>query len=124
MGTQYLYGQMHLVSRKRGQRVMSPVERSAVPATGRIVVLLVGQGIGFIRLDGDRKIFFHRSDVEPGTSINDFKLGDAVEFNLVEDFVSGARALRVRHRLTSVRRLFAVTSRRRAMSGKSRRGAT
>lgn len=67
-------------------------------STGRIVKLFVGQGHGFIRLADDREIFFHRSDVREGTSFNDFVVGDAVTFELLEDAVSGARALRVRHR--------------------------
>lgn len=60
--------------------------------------LLFGQGHGFIRLPDDREIFFHRSDVREGTSFNDFVVGDTVAFELLEDAVSGARALRVRRR--------------------------
>jgi cold shock CspA family protein len=68
----------------------------AILFTGRIVRLLVGQGHGFIRLADDRTIFFHRADVQEGTSINDFEVGDAVKFELLDDRVSGARAVRVR----------------------------
>jgi cold shock CspA family protein len=96
MTAEYLYGQSRLASRTRSPRVAPSVERRAVPASGRIIALLVGQGTGFIRLGTDGKVFFHRADVQPGTSINDFELGDAVEFDLVEDPVSGARAIRVR----------------------------
>lgn len=64
--------------------------------TGKIVKLMVGQGHGFIRLPDHREIFFHRGDVSEGTSFNEFAIGDRVAFELLEDAVSGARALRVR----------------------------
>src|SRR5262245_34257449 len=96
MTTEYLYGQLHLGSRGRSLRVTPPVERRAVPSWGRIVALAVGQGTGFISLDAGGKVFFHRADLQPPTSINHLELGDAVEFDLVEDLVSGARAVRVR----------------------------
>jgi cold shock CspA family protein len=67
-------------------------------STGRIVKLLIGQSHGFIRLADGREIYFHRSDLEEGTSFNDFTIGDVVRFELLEDAVSGARALRVKRR--------------------------
>src|SRR5262245_41640749 len=72
-----------------------PAEYRGAVSSGRIVTLFIGQGHGFIRLASDRDIFFHRSDVCEGTSFNDFAVGDAVTFELFEDPVSGARALRV-----------------------------
>ena len=81
--------------------MMPPAERHAVPGSGRIIALLVGHGTGFIRLSTDCRVFFHRADLQPGTSFNDFEVGDAVDFDLVEDPVSGARALRVRRRAIS-----------------------
>src|SRR5262245_55938233 len=72
-----------------------PPERRGVPRTGRIVTLFVGQGHGFIRLTDDREVFFHRSDVREGTSFNDFSVGDTVRFDLLEDDVSGPRAIHV-----------------------------
>jgi cold shock CspA family protein len=75
-----------------------PPERRGVPRTGRIVTLFVGQGHGFIRLSSDREVFFHRSDVREGTSFNDFAVGDAVQFDLLEDDVSGPRAVQVARR--------------------------
>ena len=57
--------------------------------------LFVGQGHGFIRLAGEREIFFHRADVREGTNFNDFMVGDVVTFDLLEDDVSGARAIAV-----------------------------
>ncbi len=64
-------------------------------ATGRIIKLMVGQGYGFVRLPNRREIFFHRSDLREGTSFNGLKIGDAVTFELVEDSISGARAVNV-----------------------------
>jgi cold shock CspA family protein len=73
-----------------------PAERRGVRGQGRIVKLLVGQGHGFIRLESDREIYFHRADLHDGTSVADFHVGDRVVFELLEDSVSGARALRVK----------------------------
>jgi cold shock CspA family protein len=70
-------------------------ERRGTPKTGRIVTLFIGQGHGFIRLADDREVFFHRSDVSEGTSFNDFAAGDTVRFDLLEDDVSGPRAVQV-----------------------------
>jgi len=75
-----------------------PPERRGVASTGRIVDLRTGQGHGFIRLAGGREIYFHRSDLEECTSFNDFAVGQTVTFELLEDRVSGARALRVKRR--------------------------
>jgi cold shock CspA family protein len=75
-----------------------PPERHGVASTGRIVELRTGQGHGFIRVAGGREIYFHRSDLEEGTSFNDFAVGQTVTFELLEDRVSGARALRVKRR--------------------------
>jgi cold shock CspA family protein len=77
----------------------STLSRPKVPCgtlvTGRIVDLLIGQGHGFIRLRNAREIYFHRADLQEGTAFNDLQIGDAVTFELHEDAVSGARALRV-----------------------------
>jgi cold shock CspA family protein len=75
-----------------------PAERRGAASSGRIVKLLIGQSHGFIRLADGREIYFHRSDLEEGTSFNDFAIGDPVNFELLEDEVSGARALRVKRR--------------------------
>src|SRR5262249_53399550 len=75
-----------------------PAERRGDPSTGRIVKLLIGQGHGFIRLARGREIFFHRSDVQEDTSFNDLAVGDAVTFELLDDAVSGPRALHVKRR--------------------------
>lgn len=72
-----------------------PIEPRGTVSTGCIVKLLVGQGHGFIRLADDREIYFHRTDLARGASINDFVVGDRVSFELLEDTISGARALHV-----------------------------
>ena len=78
-----------------------PVAARGRPAIGRIVRLMVGQSHGFIRLSDSREIFFHRADLEEGTSFNSLHVGDAVAFELLEDAVSGARAQRVARRKRS-----------------------
>jgi cold shock CspA family protein len=75
-----------------------PAERRGIPSSGRIVTLFIGQGHGFIRLSTGRDVFFHRSDVDEGTSFNAFAAGDAVTFELLEDDISGPRALRIKPR--------------------------
>jgi cold shock CspA family protein len=62
------------------------------------VTLFIGQGHGFIRLANDREVFFHRSDVRDGVSFNDFAVGDTVGFDLLEDTVSGPRAVQAARR--------------------------
>jgi cold shock CspA family protein len=74
---------------------MPPVYRG-VRASGRISKLYVGQAYGFIRMPRDREVYFHRSDLQEGVSFNHFEIGDAVTFELLEDAVSGARALNVK----------------------------
>jgi cold shock CspA family protein len=95
MSAQYLYG----VRRKRmlktsGKSARPDIVRGKI-ATGRIVKMMVGQSHGFIRLTDGREIFFHRADLREGTAFNDLQEGDAVTFELHEDSVSGARALRL-----------------------------
>jgi cold shock CspA family protein len=53
-----------------------------------------GQAHGFIRTKQGREIFFHRADVPEGM-FNSLEEGDEMAFELVEDAVSGARALHV-----------------------------
>ena len=65
------------------------------PRTGRIVTLSIGRGHGFIRLPNAREVYFHRADLQAGTAFNEMQIGDAVWFELLEDAVSGARALRI-----------------------------
>jgi cold shock CspA family protein len=79
--------------------VIRPSELRGTPAVGQVAKLLIGQGYGFIRLRDDRDIYFHRGDLREGTSFNDLSVGDWVVFELFDDRISGARALKVkRHR--------------------------
>ncbi len=91
--------QSRRASRKAASgRMARPAERHGAVSAGRIAKLLVGQSHGFIRLADSREVYFHRSDLEEGTAFNDFTIGDPVIFELLEDAVSGARALRVKRR--------------------------
>jgi len=67
------------------------------PTTGRIARILYGQSHGFIRVDDRRDVFFHRKDVSGGT-FNELALDDSVEFELIEDALTGPRAVRVTRR--------------------------
>lgn len=80
---------------RRRSALGRPAERCGVPDNGRIVKLYVGQGYGFIRPADERDIYFHRGDLQDGTSINDCNVGDRVSFERVEDLISGPRARRV-----------------------------
>jgi cold shock CspA family protein len=95
MGANYFY----CVTRKRvvdgPTPSLHPRELRGTPATGRIARILVGQGHGFIRLRNGREVYFHRADLQKGTEFHEFRLREEVTFDLVEDAVSGARALRV-----------------------------
>lgn len=84
-------------SRPRALWDPAPKRRSVV-ARGRVARLSVGQGHGVIRTASGREVWFHRSDVREGTSFNAFVVGDAVTFELLEDTLSGARAVGVRRR--------------------------
>jgi cold shock CspA family protein len=67
---------------------------------GRIVSIQFGRGDGSIRLADRRDVYFHRADLEDGTGFNALKVGDAVTFELLDDRISGARAVRVTKRTT------------------------
>jgi hypothetical protein len=81
---------------KHTNRFQRPTTPAGKPAKGLVVRLMVGQGHGYIRLADDREIYFHRADMQEGASFNALNVGDVVRFALLEDAVSGARALRVR----------------------------
>jgi len=40
-------------------------------------------------------VYFHRADLSEGTAFNDLQPGDAVTGEVLEDAISGARAVRV-----------------------------
>lgn len=75
--------------------VAKRAEPPRVVASGQIGRLLIGQGYGFIRLAGGREVYFHRADMGEDGSFNSLRVGDSVTFELFDDRVSGARALRV-----------------------------
>ena len=66
-------------------------------AAGRISKLMFGQGHGYIRVNG-RDVYFHRADLHESVSFNDLAVDDAVTFELLDDAVSGARALQVKRK--------------------------
>jgi cold shock CspA family protein len=82
----------------RTGKLAGPLDLRGRPGVGRIARLFVGQGHGYIRLSDERDVFFHRADVKEGTTFNELSVGDTVTFELFEDTVSGARALRVARR--------------------------
>ena len=79
-------------------KLNGPTERVGTPAHGRIIRLLVGQSYGFIRGPRGREVFFHRADVGDATAFNALSVGDTVDFQLIDDAVSGARAIGVKRR--------------------------
>ena len=95
MSPEYIYGAARRAASAPGEPGR-PTDLRGRPAAGHIAKILFGHGHGYIRLSDDREIYFHRSDSREGTAFNDLQIGDAVTFELLEDPVSGARALRVR----------------------------
>jgi cold shock CspA family protein len=93
--TQYFYGVTRKLSRDHAHVGQRPPERNGLVTVGHIAKLFVGQVHGFIRVSDRREIYFHRTDLRERTSINDLRIGDRVVFELLEDRVSGARAVRV-----------------------------
>ena len=69
---------------------------------GHIVRLYTGQCHGTIRMADGREVWFHRSDMSERAAFNHFVVGDSVTFDLLEDRISGARALRVRPNQSSM----------------------
>jgi len=88
----------------RSGKIALPKAPAGTPATGSIAQLRFGQSDGFIRLTDGREVYFHRADLRDGTAFNALNPGDAVMFDLIEDDVSGARAVRVTWRTRSRRR--------------------
>ncbi len=95
MSAEHLYGATRHRAPKRSGKPSRPHDPRGKPMTGRIVNILIGHGHGFIRLPNEHEIYFHRADLQENTAFNDLKVGDLVNFELLEDAVSGARALRV-----------------------------
>ncbi len=95
MSAEYFYDAGRNRASKRSVKPSRPTDLRGTPTVGRITKILVGQGHGFISLRDDREVFFHRGDLLEGTAFNDLRVGQTVAFELVEDSVSGARAVRV-----------------------------
>ena len=62
---------------------------------GRIKSVMRGQGTGYIRDERGRDVFFHKHDVLD-KRYNDLDVGTTVEFDVIEDTISGPRAERIR----------------------------
>jgi cold shock CspA family protein len=80
-------------ARRRGRAKGEKIDQRGRPAKGRILRIQYGQGSGFIQTEG-RRVFFHRKDVSNG-AFNALEVGDPVELELVEDALTGPRAVRV-----------------------------
>ena len=92
---EHMRGAVRKTATTRSVVLARPALRQGTPSSGRIVTLFIGQGHGFIRLADGRTVFFHRSDMREGASINELAVGDTVKFELLEDDVSGPRGLQV-----------------------------
>jgi hypothetical protein len=95
MSTEHFYGAERKGGTKRPGKPVRAADAPGSSATGRIARIRVGLCDGFIRLRDDREVYFHRGDLREGTAFNDLQVGHVVAFELLEDSVSGARALRV-----------------------------
>ena len=80
---------------RRSGKLDRPNAPASTPSTGRIARLLVGQAYGYIRVRNGRAVFFHRADLHDAATFNTLQVGDLVAFELVDDQLSGARAIRV-----------------------------
>ena len=78
----------------KGRAKGEKVDQRGRPMAGRVARILYGQGFGFIRADGRRDVFFHRKDVFGG-AFNELAVDDHVELELIEDTLTGPRAVRV-----------------------------
>ena len=87
---------VNVMSDPRGTgKIGTPTGPSGPVAEGAIVRLLVGQAYGFIALRDGREVFFHRADLKDQTTFNVLQVGDVVAFELIDDRISGARAIHV-----------------------------
>ena len=64
-------------------------------AKGRVRELSHGRLCGLIEATDGQRIFFHGRDLDRAR-YNDLKLGDLVDFEVIDDPVSGARATAIR----------------------------
>ncbi len=68
------------------------VEERGQKTTGHVIRLLYGQSYGLIRIADRRQVFFHRKDAKVGL-FNKLSIGDHVAFELIEDPLTGPRAI-------------------------------
>ncbi len=78
----------------KGRAKGEKVDQRGRPTTGQVTRILYGQGFGFIRIDERRDVFFHRKDVFDG-DFNELAVHDTVALELIEDELTGPRAVRV-----------------------------
>ena len=84
-----------LLSMQMTKRFAGKPDPSGQPTSGQIVRIVRGLGHGMLRAADERAVFFHRSDVADAR-FNDLLVGDAVAFQVIEDHVTGPRAVCVR----------------------------
>jgi len=86
--------------RQRRQRAIKGRAKGVKPeergqrTSGRILRVLYGQSYGLIRIQDRRHVFFHRKDAR-ASLFNALEPGDRVIFELIEDPLTGPRAVRV-----------------------------
>jgi cold shock CspA family protein len=71
-----------------------PIRRGR-PAAGRVKELLRGRLCGTIRAKDGLNVFFHARDLDVG-KYNDVEVGASVSFEIIDDKISGPRAVKVR----------------------------
>ena len=76
-------------------KIGRPTGPAGPASQGTVVRLLVGQSYGFIALRDGREVFFHRADLKDPATFNLLQVGDIVTFELIDDRISGARAIHV-----------------------------
>jgi cold shock CspA family protein len=62
---------------------------------GHVKSVQRGQGTGYIRDEAGREFFFHKGDVV-NKRFNDLEVGATVRFDVIEDAISGARAIQIK----------------------------
>ena len=79
----------------KGRAKGAKPEERGQRASGRVARMLYGQSYGLIRMDDRRDVFFHRKDAKAAL-FNALDIGDRVVFELIDDSLTGPRAVRVR----------------------------
>jgi cold shock CspA family protein len=96
-----VYGLTRASIAQRVGRPARPADLHGKEVSGRIARIQFGQGQGFIRMPDARDVYFHRADLRDRRTFNDLRVGDRVTFELLDDPVSGARAIHVRRQRPS-----------------------